>query len=328
MISKYLADKGIIDQKNVIPLGRPDINNAFNPAPNEEQEAGDLLTQMISGGLNFPGAPKAVGKLGVATAKAGQETASAIKNAPKNVAESMKEGLPGKFYRGVSNERTGDVMAKGYAKDLETSQGLYNKAFENAKAKGVEKIPHDITQADLDILKGHLDEDFADSLRKAMESGSIEDLHTAQSELKKHARSMKRKAKSNPDLSQAAKDSGKKARELSEKINNSITRELLEKGGMDLLFDYVGAGHHFKEHVVPWNKLESIRGTQLQPGMEDFRFPYNLPVEARAKKANSFLSGKGKQFPELMINQMVHSPLGALIEALMGVGALGKVAKE
>ncbi len=326
----YLASKGIISEETAgkMPLRPPNIENAFNPPPTAEQMPGDMLSQLLTGGLNIPGAPKAVAKFGAATSKAGGEVAGRIKAAPQKAIESISEGFPGKVYRGISNERTGEVLKEGYKRDLEKSRNLYSQTFKTAEEKGVQKIPHDINEKDIDIIKDYLPNKFTDGLMKAMETGSFEDFHKAQSDLLRYSRDIEREALINKSLPISVKDAGKKAKELSEKIQNSISKELLEKGGMDLFFDYIEAGQNYAKNVAPWFDLESIKGTQKMPGSPGYRFPSNLPPEALAKKANAFLSGKGKEFPELMINQMAKSPLAQLVETLAGLGVFGKVAKE
>lgn len=317
MLGNYLAKKDIISQKTASRIPKP----PFSPQELvgfKEEKPGDVLTGLLGGFASG-------GPIGPSAIKGG---AKGVKNAAREGVENLSKGQFGQAYRGISNTRTGEVLKEGYKKDLAKSTEMYGDVGRSAKTAGVENIPHNISQKEIDLIKDILPEDYVINLEKAIQNPTFDNFHEAQSELLKFSRLVKRRAKTNLELANPVKQAGKKAKELSERIQQAMAKELMNKGGLDLLFKYIGAGEHYADNVVPWWKLPSIEGATKIPGQEGYRYPYHLPKEAGFKKANSFLSGKGQEFPELIINRKLASPYARLMEALSGMGMYTGVLKD
>lgn len=316
-IGNYLSEKEIISPEASVKIPRP----PFSPhqlAGLENEMPGDVITGLLggfaSGGPIIPNIAKGIAK--------------DIKNTAQKGAAQIAEGQLGQTYRGVSNTRTGEVLKEGYKKELEKSKELYSNLNKSAKEKGIKEITHNIPQKDIDFIKDIIPESYLGKFEKALKENNFENFHEAQSELLKYASLVEKRAKNNPEFSPTVKEAGKKAGQLSEQIQRAIEKELLNKGGMDLYFDYLGAGQNYAQNVVPWWDLPSIKGAIKEPGQKGYRFPSNLPGEAGAKKANAFLSGKGAEYPELMINRKIHSPYAKLLETLAGLGMFGPVIRD
>lgn len=323
-IGNYLAEKEIISPESAATINTP----PYSPqelAGLKEEMPGDTLTGLLgglaSGGPIGPAAIKGAGK-GLSAASKG------LKNAAEKGTQKISEGQLGQIYRGISNTRTGEVLKEGYKKDLEKSTQLYADAFGSANEKGVKQIPHNISPKDIDFIKDYLPDTYIDKLEKAMNEGSLENFHGAQSDLLKFSRMIEKRARTNPEISSTVKEAGKQARKMSQKIQGAISKELLNKGGMDLWFKYMGAGDNYAKNVVPWFDLPSIKGAVKNPGEPGFRYPSHLPGETGVKKGDPFLSGKGQEFPELLLNRKLASPYGKLLEILLGTGAFGKFIQQ
>ncbi len=320
-VGNYLAEKEIISPEAASNIPRP----PFSPhelVGLEGEKPGDVITELVggfaAGGPNGFGAIKSAGKGTVTLAKQGV----------KNAKETLSDGQLGQMYRGVSNSRTGEVMKEAYKKDLEHSKKLYSDLFKSAEQKGIKEIPFNIDEKDFDLLKDLIPESYAANLEKAFNENNLENFHKAQSDLLKFSRLIKKRSETNPELSAHMREAGKKAKDISEKIQDAISRELMNKGGMELLFKNINATENYAKNVVPWFDLQSIKGSVKERGQKGFRYPEHLPKEAGHKKANAFLSGKGQEIPELIINRKLASPYGKLLKLIMGIDAVGNIIQE
>lgn len=86
-LADYLASKGIISQEMAqkTPLRPPNIKNTFN----QGEEPGDILTQLLSGGINVPGGAKAVGQAGIKATQAASKTKKALEKAAVKATDAL-----------------------------------------------------------------------------------------------------------------------------------------------------------------------------------------------------------------------------------------------
>jgi hypothetical protein len=317
-LADYLARKDIISPEMASYVPRPPQGfDAADVVGLGEQMPGDVLGQLAG---SFIGAGPAAGSAARGVGKIASSAGKFSEEALKKGVKALSEGQVGQTARALSSTKTGEVLKKGFAQDLENSRKMYSDVSNLAKEKGVGQIPVNVTMEDLSKIKDVAPEKAIRKLQHALENNNFDNLHDAQSDLLRWKRSVDKRIDSGRDVSIAERQAASLAKDLSESIQESIFRELMKKGGLDLPFKYIEAGDNYFRNVTPWENLPSARGALKEPGQPNFRYPSNLPRETSSKKANPFLSGKGQEFPELLINRKLASPYGKLLETLSGLG--------
>ena len=231
---------------------------------------------------------------------AGKVAAEAVKYAPH---------LP----TALSNTKTGESVVKGFKAEKELATKGYNSMFKEAADLGVERVPLEVENKIVKSLIEELPESYSKKLELALENPSFENMHWAQSDLLKFAEKMKNSANATSSKIEA----GKRARELSEKIQDAMFRELVEKGGIDPALRYIELGENYAGNVIPHLSIKSIKGASKKPGSKGYIEPKYIPAETETKAGSEFRSGVGKKYPELELNRALTIPYKAL-KAILG----------
>ena len=213
----------------------------------------------------------------------------------------------------LSNEKTGESIVKAYKNEKALAKKGYDAMFKEAADLGVSAVPIKVEDKIVKSLLEELPEAYGRKLEDALNNPSFENMHWAQSDLLKFAEKMKNSVNAPSSKIEA----GKRARELSEKIQDAMFRELIDKGGMDSALKYIELGENYSKNVVPYTSLKAVTGAAKKPGSKGYVYPKRIPAETETKAGDQFTSALKEKHPELVVNRKLAIPYH-IIKTILG----------
>lgn len=203
-------------------------------------------------------------------------------------------------------------LKKGFNKD-------YGNFFKKAGHLGVDRIPTKMTQSDVNLLGSYLPARQEKILAEALKSGSLKDMHEAQSAFGKVMEKLETK-RSKSSLDPIDKKALDTATKLKDDIQLAINRELMKKGGLDLPFEYSNLSNRYKTEMGPYLDQPAIRAGAKSPTKKGYLNPSDVTAAIQGKEGTPFRNALGNEYPELEINKLLQSPLA---KKILGVAATG-----
>lgn len=149
-LADYLASKGIISEETAkkTPLRPPSIKNTFN----QGSEPGDVLTQLLAGGINIPGGARAAGQAGMKATQAASKTAQALEKGAQKASGAFKPSTyitsPLSKEELIANLRAaeGTQTPLGSIIDSPLLKGIFENVTSEVPFSGADKITGSIAK--------------------------------------------------------------------------------------------------------------------------------------------------------------------------------------
>jgi len=206
-----------------------------------------------------------------------------------------------------------DVL-KTEAKQIATHQKAYNDLWKEAHESGYGKVRINPEKIKMDTIKNYPNDDYYASVEKFMKNPTIENAHTAQSDLGKMVRQLRKNptivapSESN-NLRKAAKEARSYIRSQMFRNENGILNQNFrnEKGIINkkLSDQYNSITKSYRENVIPYStnralqkyKMEESTLEELIPGLKTGKFARKKgsahPELIRADQIKNLLKGSG-----------------------------------